>query len=67
VCLPLDKVLRADGSPRPPGPAKTKEKVFYRFDRNNAGFLLEIVRAFGLASRQHSEDLRQILDCLLKP
>ncbi|MBI5799904.1 MAG: R.Pab1 family restriction endonuclease [Verrucomicrobia bacterium] len=67
VCLPMNRVLTADGKPRAPGPAKTKETVFYDFNRANAGFLLDIVRAFAIASKQHNEDMGQILGRLLEP
>jgi hypothetical protein len=67
VCLPLNRVLAADGSPLPPGPAKTKETVFYDFTRANAGFLLDIVRAFAIASKQHNEDMGNILGAILSP
>ena len=65
VCVPMTRVLTADGKPRSPGPAKTKETVFYDFTRANAGFLLDIVRAFAIASRQHNEDMGQILAKIL--
>lgn len=65
VCLPVNKVFTADGKPRPPGPAHTKETVFYHFDRANIGFLLDVVRAFAIASKQHNEDMAQILGKLL--
>lgn len=66
VCLPVLRVLTADGQPRAAGPARTKETVFYQFDRANAGFLLDIVRAFAIASRQHNEDMGQILGKILE-
>ena len=66
VCLPMTRVLTADGKPRAPGPAKTKETVFYEFNRINAGFLLDIVRAFAIASKQHNEDMGQILGKILE-
>lgn len=66
VCLPMTRVLTADGKPRTPGPAKTKETVFYEFSRANAGFLLDIVRAFAIASKQHNEDMGQILGKVLE-
>ncbi len=66
VCLPMDQVLRLDGTPRPAGPAKTKERVLYRFDSESIGLLLDVVRAFGMASKQHNEDLRQILELILE-
>ena len=66
LCLPMDQVLHLDGTPRPPGPAKTKERVLYRFDSESIGLLLDVVRAFGLASKQHNEDLRQILGLILE-
>ena len=66
LCLPMDQVLRLDGTPRPAGPAKTKERVLYRFDSESIGLLLDVVRAFGLASKQHNEDLRQILGLILE-
>ncbi len=61
VCIPMTRVLTADGKPRAPGPARTKETVFYEFTKANAGFLLDIVRAFAIASKQHNEDMGQIL------
>jgi len=66
VCLPMNEVLAMDGSPRPAGRAHSKETVFYDFNRDNAAFLLDIVRAFGIASPQHNEDLRQILAKVLE-
>ncbi len=66
VCIPMKSVLTADGKPRAPGPAKTKETVFYEFSRANAGFLLDIVRAFAIASKQHNEDIGQILGKILE-
>jgi hypothetical protein len=65
VCLPIDKVLQPNGAPRPDGPAHAKEVVLYRFDRGRMDFLLDIVRAFGMASRQHNEDLTKIIDLVL--
>lgn len=66
VCLPMTQVLASDGKLRTPGPAKTKETVFYDFTRTNAGFLLDVVRAFAIASRQHNEDMAQILGKILE-
>ncbi len=40
--------------------------MFYDFTRTNAGFLLDIVRAFAIASRQHNEDMGQILGKILE-
>ena len=65
VCLPMDQALNANGEPRKTAAAKSKETVFYRFDRENAGFLLDIVRAFAMASKQHNEDIGQILKLVL--
>ena len=66
VCLPMAEVLTTDGSPRPTGKARSKETVFYDFNRDNAAFLLDIVRAFGIASPQHNADLRKILAKILE-
>jgi hypothetical protein len=66
VCLPMAEVRTLDGSPRPPGPAKSKETVYYDFDRENAALLLDIIQAFGIASQQHNEDMRQILEKILE-
>jgi hypothetical protein len=65
VCLPLDHVLTMDGSPRPPGKAKSKETVYYDFTRANTEFLWDIVHAFGMASEQHNADMQQILEKIL--
>lgn len=66
VCLPMNEVLAVDGSPRPPSKAKSKETVFYEFNADNAAFLMDIVHAFGLASRQHNEDIQKILGKILE-
>ena len=67
ACLPLSQWRRADGAPRGPGPARSKETVFVHFTKANAGFLLDLVRAFGIASREHNDDLGKILDAILAP
>ena len=66
VCLPMNQVLAMDGKLRKPGPAKSKETVYYDFNRENAAFILDIIHAFGLASQQHNEDIRQILARILE-
>jgi hypothetical protein len=65
VCLPMNLVLDASGNPRKSIPAKSKETVFYDFNRDNAAFILDIIRAFGMASQQHNEDIRKILKIIL--
>ena len=65
VCLPIPALRTAEGSPRPAGPARTKETAWYYFEKSNIPFLLDIVRAFGMASRQHNEDLTKILGKIL--
>lgn len=66
VCLPMNQVLDANGNPRKSGRAKSKETVYYDFNRGNTGFLLDIVHAFGLASQRHNEDIREILENVLE-
>ncbi len=66
ACLPMDQVLNAAGEPRKSGTAKSKETVFYRFDHENVGFLLDIVHAFGMASKQHNDDMEHILGKILE-
>jgi len=66
VCLPMSEVLAMDGLPRKPGNAKSKETVYYDFDRENAAFLMDIVHAFGMASQQHNEDIQNILGKILE-
>jgi hypothetical protein len=65
ACLPMDQLLNSAGGPRKTATAKSKETVFYRFDRDNPGFLLDITRAFAMASKQHNEDIGQILKLVL--
>jgi hypothetical protein len=65
VCLPLDQVLAMDGKPRPVGKARAKETAYYVFTRENSDLLLDIIRAFGLASQQHNDDLQTILEKIL--
>jgi hypothetical protein len=67
VCLPLATWRREDGTPRGPGAARTKETVIVRFDKESADFLLDVVRAFGIASAEHNSDMRKILACVLEP
>ena len=66
VCLPMAEVMAMDGTPRQPGSARSKETVYYDFTRANVGLLLDIIQAFGLASEQHNEDIRQILGKILE-
>jgi hypothetical protein len=66
VCLPMSEVLAMDETPRKPSKAKPKETVLYQFNSANAAFLLDIVHAFGMASQQHNEDIRNILGKILE-
>ena len=66
LCLPMNEVLAMDNSPRKTGPAKSKETVSYNFNRAHADLLLDIIQAFGIASQQHNEDMRNILGKILE-
>jgi hypothetical protein len=66
VCLPMTEVMAMDGTPRQSGNAKSKETVFYDFTRENRELLLDVIQAFGIASQQHNEDIRQILGKILE-
>jgi len=66
VCLPMNRVLDMNGNLRKPSPAKSKETVYYDFNGENAAFILDIIHAFGMASQQHNEDIRQILGKILE-
>ena len=66
VCLPMAEVLAMDGSPRQPGSARSKETVYYDFNRENATFILDIIHAFGIASQQHNADIQKILGKVLE-
>jgi hypothetical protein len=66
VCLPFNEVLTLDGSPHAAGKAKSKETVYYDFNRANSDLLLAIIHAFGIASAQHNEDMRNILGKILE-
>ncbi len=66
VCVPMNQVLAMDGTSRPESAAKSKETVLYEFNAKNADFLLDIVHAFGMASKQHNEDIRNILGKILE-
>lgn len=65
VCLPSRSWRQASGAPRTPGHARVKETVNIRFGPAHRELLLSIVRAFGIASREHNEDLTKILDAIL--
>jgi hypothetical protein len=66
VCLPMNQVLDMNGNVRKPGSAKSKETVYYDFNASNAAFILDIIHAFGMASQQHNEDIRQIIGKILE-
>ena len=66
VCLPMNQILDMTGNLRKPVPAKSKETVYYDFRRENAAFILDIIHAFGMASQQHNEDIRQIIGKILE-
>ena len=66
VCLPMNQVLDMNGNLRKTGPAKSKEMVYYDFNTSNTPLILDIIHAFGIASRQHNEDIRQLLGILLE-
>jgi hypothetical protein len=66
VCLPMSEVRAMDGTPRQPGSAKSKETVYYDFTHENRELLLGIIQAFGMASQQHNQDIRQILGKILE-
>ena len=65
VCLPIANLRTASGSPRGEGPARTKETCWFHFDKAATSFLLDIVHAFAIASRQHNDDMAQILGKIL--
>jgi hypothetical protein len=66
VCLPMNQVLDMNGNLRKPGPARSKETVYYDFNGKNAAFILDILHAFGMASQQHNEDMQEILKKILE-
>ena len=66
VCLPMNQVLDMNGNLRKAGPAESKEKAYYDFNASNAAFILDIIHAFGMASQQHNEDIRQIIGKILE-
>ena len=66
VCLPMNQVLDVGGNLRKSAPAKSKETVFYDFNGDNADLILDVIDAFGIASRQHNDDIRQILGEILE-
>ncbi len=65
VCLPSKSWCQPGGTPRAAGHARVKETVAIRFGPAQRELLLSIVRAFGIASREHNEDLSKILDAIL--
>jgi hypothetical protein len=66
VCLPLSEVLAMDGNPRPAGKAKARETVYFDFRSGDGALLLDIIHAFGLASKQHNDDIQKILEAILR-
>lgn len=46
----MKEVLAMDGSPRKLGKVKSKETIYYSFNRENAAFILDIIHVFGIAS-----------------
>jgi hypothetical protein len=66
VCLPMNRVLDTNGNLRKPGPAKSRETVYYVFNSDNAAFILDIIHGFGIASQQHNEGIQKILGKILE-
>ncbi len=66
VCLPMNQVLDMNGNLRRPGPANSKETIYYDFNPDNAAFILDVIHAFGMASQQHNEDIQEILEKILE-
>ncbi len=65
VCLNMRDLRDSSGSPRATARAHAKEMVLYRFDKTNTDLLFDIIRAFGMASRQSNEDVSNILACVI--
>lgn len=66
VCLPFRTWRTESGQPRPAGPTEPRETVRFIFDRDSLPLLLGTIRGFGSASKQHAEDLGNILDAILE-
>lgn len=65
VCLPSKSWGQPGGGARAEGKARVKETVTYRFGPPQHELLLAIVRAFGMVSHAHNEDLTKIVDAVL--
>ncbi len=65
VCLPSKAWGQPGGGARAEGKAHVKETVTYRFGPPQHELLLSIVRAFGMVSHAHNEDLTKIVDAVL--
>lgn len=65
VCVPSKAWRQPDGAARTQVPARVKETVTVRFGAEQRELLITIVRAFGIASHEHNEDLCKILDAIL--
>jgi len=46
--------------------AKTKEFAYFKFDKNNAFIILEMIKVFGMLSTSHNFDMIKILNILIK-
>jgi hypothetical protein len=64
-CFPITE-LTSDDEPLIGRTAKVKEFAYFKFDKNNAEVILEMIRIFGMLSTSHQQDILQILSLILK-
>jgi len=61
----MNQVLDMSGNLRKFG-REIEGNGLLRLHRENAAFILDIIQAFGIASQQHNEDIRQIIGKILE-
>jgi len=58
-CFPITELI--SDTPLLGRTAKTKEFAYFKFDKNNAPVILEMIKIFGMLSASHNFDILQIL------
>ncbi len=63
-CFPITELISHE--PLIGREAKQKEFAYFKFDKNNAFIILEMIKIFGMLSVSHNYDMKKILTIIIK-
>ena len=63
-CFPITELI--SNEPLIGRSAKIKEFAYFRFDKNNMGIILEMIKIFGMLSISHRYDMLKILNLIIQ-